>query len=69
MLLEGAGDQAIDVNFQDIWSLYSNVADTDSTRAAFMDVAKFLIVAFRNKESHLGDMVKHIVDILEKSGV
>ena len=33
-----------------------------------MDVVKMLVVAFRHKESHLGDMVKHIIEILERAG-
>jgi len=68
MLKTAAGDQALAMNYQDIWGAYCEQSDTDGARAAFMDVTKFNITAMRHKEAHLAQMVEKIIDILENAG-
>ena len=65
-LKEVAGDQGIETSLADIWSSYSDVADTDATRAAFMGVVKLFAAALRQKEQGLAAMASDLLEVLDK---
>jgi hypothetical protein len=66
MLLGSAGDQALGMTYQDIWHHYCEQSDTDGARAAFMDVVKLNVIAFRHKNDHIKRTVEDMIEILEK---
>lgn len=68
MLKNSAGDAAFDFTIQDIWAKHGDSCDTDAARAAFMDVVRLLISAFRQKERHLATAAEEIVQVLERAG-
>jgi cytochrome c556 len=65
-LKEVAGDQGMETSLADIWSSYSDIADTDATRAAFMGVVKLFAAALRQKEQGLANMASDLLEVLDK---
>ncbi|KAF5851393.1 hypothetical protein GGP41_004193 [Bipolaris sorokiniana] len=68
MVAKSTGDQALAVNYQDVWAHFCEQSDTDAARAAFTDIVKITVVALHHKESHLARKLRQMIKELNKVG-
>lgn len=63
------GDVALentDHTVYDYWGKFADSTDTDAARAAFFHVVRYFVTEHRHKYTGLDDMVKEVLEVLEK---